>query len=172
MTEQPQAVLEELLDYDGFAVAADVAGLQLMPENAEHSDRLVAFATVALAGSGAGAPDHADLHRWLVDGPSLHVGPDWDAYEGPFCEPVAFFGGGYLVHTGGDPEAVFDLRLVLHALFGRESPFAREPWVAAAARLARSVLALSTQMCAVAGVARYATAQSPEAVVIPNAAEL
>lgn len=162
----------ELEDYCGLEVAAYAGALQLLPENSHHADRLVALATVALASSGSKSPSRADLVRWLVDRPSLHIGPAWDPYECPFCEPVTFVGGGYLLQTGGDPEAVFQTRRLLWAVLGTSSPFAALPLATEAAALAFSVLALGTHMSNVSGLRRYADPARTEAVVIPESVEL
>jgi hypothetical protein len=168
-------LLEDLARFDGWEVAALCGCLQLLPENSQHGDRLIALAGAALRtrGDGTQSPTRDDLVRWLIDGPSLHTGPPWDEYEGPFAEPVTFTGGGYLVMTGGDPESVFNLQTLLNAIFGLRQPLARTEFNRRSLALALGALRLSTAVCQIAGIERWESAAgSGDSVVVPAADDL
>jgi hypothetical protein len=159
--------MRELAEHDDLEVAALSGGLQLLPGNASHGDRLVALAAAALSGNRVGTSDvtRDDLARWLLVSPSLHTGSPWDPYEGPFAEPLNFIGGGYLMLTGGDPSSVFQVRMVLRAMFGDPQHAERNESIL---HFALGVLALSTHICGAANIRRWASANSSESVVIPT----
>jgi hypothetical protein len=163
----------ELAGFDGLAVAACCGALQLMPANAEHADRLVALAGQALSGTGSQASVTASqLTRWLVDGPSLHTGVPWDRYEAPFCAPVSFVGGGYLVLTRGEPEPLFGLRTTLLGVVGARMPLERNDFNQAAMHLCLGALALGSHCCRIAGIDRWQEAIDTETVEVPSNAAL
>lgn len=146
-------VRREPLERDGFDLATACAALQLLPANATHLDRLCALAATAL-GSGTHASPlatEADLERLLIRGPSLHRGPRWDPYEGPFAEPINFYGGGYLLQTGGNAEAVFNLQTLLNAAFAPSEPLGNRDFSRHLSQFTRSVLSLATHVRASLG---------------------
>jgi hypothetical protein len=161
-------VRRELLERDGFDLATACAALQLLPANASHLDRLCALAATALS-SGTNASllaTEADLARWLISGPSLHRGPRWDPYEGPFAEPIDFYGGGYLLQTGGNAEAVFNLRTLLNAVFAPTEPLGNRDFSRRLSQFTRSVLMLATHACLAGHVTRWAPAEDTKVVLI------
>lgn len=169
-----QTLRNELRSYGCLDIAASCGALQLLPQNAEHADRLVALAAAALADGADDAPSagRERLAAWLIDGPSLHAGSPWDPYEGPFCEPLNFVGGGYLLLTGGDAEAVFHVRTLLQAMLASRMPLEPTAFNRSALELSRGVLALSTHACRIARTRRWSSAASGETVTIPAPAEL
>ena len=118
------ALRQELSQRDRLGIATSCAALQLLPANASHLDRLCALSATALSlGRDDGDPPNTDdLARWLITGPTLHKGASWDPYEGPFAEPINFYGGGYVLQSGGNAEAVFNLRTLLSAVFAHSEP--------------------------------------------------
>jgi hypothetical protein len=168
------AVQQELSQRDGLDIATSCAALELLPANASHLDRLCALSATALSLGASGGPlaTTDDLARWLIVGPTLHVGAPWDPYEGPFAEPINFYGGGYLLQTGGNAEAVFNLRTLLSAVFAPAEPLGGRDFAGRLSRFARSVLALATYACTVGHVPRWASADTTESILIPSAAAM
>jgi hypothetical protein len=168
------ALQQELSQRDRLGIATSCAALQLLPSNASHLDRLCALSATALSlGRDDGRPpDTDDLARWLITGPTLHRGATWDPYEGPFAEPINFYGGGYVLQSGGNAEAVFNLRTLLSALFAQSEPLGDRPYALGLLNFARSVLALATHACAVGNVKRWASPEENEHVQIVSPAAM
>src|SRR5437899_2195297 len=114
-----EALKQELAQHDPLQVIAGSAAIQLLPANAEHPESLLALSleSIQYEERPGRKPSPQHWRRWLHQAPSLHRGPAWDPYEGPITEPVPFFGGSFVVHTGGAPESVFELKCLLDALF-------------------------------------------------------
>jgi transposase InsO family protein len=167
-------IRRELADHDALDVACACAALQLLPANASHLDRLSALAATSLS-VGASTRTQADpdaLARWLITGANLHEGPPWDPYEGPFAEPINFYGGGYLIQTGGNAEAVFNLRTLIGAVFLERQRLGNTALQTRLLRLTTAVLTLATHTCAAGHVQRWVSAESAESVLIPSQAAM
>jgi hypothetical protein len=168
------ALRQELSQRDRLGIATSCAALQLLPANASHLDRLCALSATALSlGQDDGDPPNTDdLARWLITGPTLHKGASWDPYEGPFAEPINFYGGGYVLQSGGNAEAVFNLRTLLSAVFAHSEPLGDRPFALGLLSFARGVLALATHACAVGNVQRWASPEEYEHVQIMTPAAM
>jgi hypothetical protein len=164
----------ELSQRDRLGIATSCAALQLLPANASHLDRLCALSATALSlgRDDGGPPDTDDLARWLITGPTPHRGAPWDPYEGPFAEPINFYGGGYVLQSGGNAEAVFNLRTLLSAVFAQSEPLGDRPFALGLLNFARSVLTLATHACAVGNVKRWASSEDNEYVQIVSPAAM
>lgn len=139
-------------------LAARFAALQLLPENARYTSLLSDHARAAVAHSAAaasaGAPPAAVVRAELA-----RTGSSFDdPFECAFVEPINFIGGGYRLLTGGTPSAVFNLRILLHALFRRDVGTEIESFVRSARRLTLASLRLATHVCDLSALPRWVEA--------------
>lgn len=166
----------DLSRVDPLDVAAGCSALVMLAENWPHAQRLHALSSHALCQPPNGRRHRIEYprwNRWLRDSPSLDDGPPWDPPEGLLCEPVLFFGGSFVLATGGDPEAVFSLQLILDTLVFADWPEEAEDFRRHAFALARATLTLGHGVTHAVGLRRYAPiGHGAERVVIPGAARL
>lgn len=166
----------DLSRVDPLDVAAGCAALITLAENWPHAQRLHALASYALsrpAHQRRHSIEHARWARWLRDSPSLTTDPPWDPPEGLLTEPVMFFGGTYVLASGGEPESAFALQLLLDTLVFADWPEDAEDYRRDAFSLARAGLILGDSVSSAAGLPRYTPVGAPlDQVVIPRASRM
>jgi hypothetical protein len=165
----PNQAIHSLEHLDQLDIAAGCAALSLVPANADETDLLGSLASAGLReGRGAGQPPPwTELINNIGD---FHGGPRWDLHETSWVEPLAFYGGQFLLFTDGDPGSVFHLRQVLQSVLlgtpvGESLPLQRE-----LLRLSTAVLKLSDYLVQAAGARRYEPAgpRSERGPVLPE----
>ncbi len=102
-----------------------VAGLQLLPENAERIVRLVALAYRVACGQSNRSRRIAprslrSLCNSFVLGTIAHAE---DPFDSVFCEEMSFHGGAYRVLPGINEHATFILKRILESLFFHRDDF-------------------------------------------------
>jgi hypothetical protein len=162
----------ELRLFDPLDVAARDAALMMLAENWPHAQRLHALTSFVLTAPGDGPwrpIEHSRWRRWLHESQSLAAGPTWDAPEGLLAQPVLFFGGSFVLATGGEPDPPFCLQHILDLLvFSKWGPKAQE-FRREAIALARAVLTLGHGLSHVVGLRRYTPVEERASpVTIPS----
>lgn len=142
--------------FDRIDLLSAVAGLQLLPENAERVVRLEALAyRIACGQSNRSRRIAPHSLRHLCNSPALgtiaHVE---DPFDSVFCEEMSFHGGSYRVLPGINEHATFILKRILETLFFHRDNFPDREYVRMATRLIHGTLALSDRICAAAGITR------------------
>lgn len=149
---------ERLSPYDPADLLASVAALQLLPENADRTVRLEAFAHTI-----ASLPDEPDkphislsrLRRFANEEPlGASVAAQEDPSDNAFTEAFPFDGGTYIVFPGIVDESTFVLRHIAEALFVHPEPFPNPDYIGKAYVLLLAVLALSNEIAHRAGLGR------------------
>lgn len=143
-------------DFDRADLLSAIAGLQLMPENAERIVRLEAFAYIVASGkskrSRRVAP-HTLAH--LCNCEVLQsIAHAEDPFDGVFCEEILFHGGSYRVLPGITEHATFILKRIMETIFFHREPFPDTSFVHTATRLIHGTLALSDRICRAASLCR------------------
>ena len=149
-----------------------VAGLQLLPENAERIVRLEALAYRVACGQSSRSRRIAPHSlRELCNSPVLGtIAHAEDPFDSVFCEEVPFHGGSYRVLPGINEHATFILKRILESLFFHRDNFPDREYVRMATWLIRGTLALSERICAAAGITRNPPIETrfQEAIVVPD----
>lgn len=165
-----------LSDFDRTDLLSAVAGLQLLPENAERVVRLEALAYRVGSGQSKRSRKIAPhTLRDLCNNPALGtIAHAEDPFDSVFCEEVLFHGGSYRVLPGINEHATFILKRILESLFFHRDNFPDRDYVRTATRLIHGTLAVSERICAVAGVKRNPVIVSRfgEDVVVPDGTHL
>lgn len=166
----------DLRRVDPLDVATGCALLSALPQNWPHLQRLDALAKHALTNEARDKPrrlEHGRWRRWLRDSPTLASGHGWDPPESPLTAPILFFGGDYVLPTGGEPDTAFSLQHVLDVLVFSKWPRDARAMRAKAFALAGAVLKLGDRVSAAVGTGRYAVAgPRSDLVDIPTAARM
>lgn len=158
--------------FDRIDLLSAVAGLQLLPENAERIVRLEALADRIARGQSnrsRGIAPHS--LRELCSLPALGaIAHAEDPFESVFCEEMSFHGGSYRVLPGINEHATFILKRILEALFFHRDDFPDREYVRMASHSIRGTLALSERICAAAGIIRNPAIEPhfQEDIVVPN----
>src|ERR1700677_2214763 len=162
--------------FDRTDLLSAVAGLQLLPENAERVVRLEALAYRVGSGQSKRSRKIAPhALRDLCDNPALGtIAHAEDPFDSVFCEEVLFHGGSYRVLPGINEHATFILKRILESLFFHRDNFPDRDYVRTATRLIHGTLAVSERICEVAGVKRNPAVVSRcgEDVVVPDGTHL
>jgi len=79
----------------------------------------------------------------------------WDPPEDVMVRPITFFGGDYLVHTGGEAGRVFELESLIKAIFLGTWPRSADRFRQKCHELVLSTLALSDHILSTLGFDRY-----------------
>ena len=158
--------------FDRIDLLSAVAGLQLLPENAERIVRLEALAHRVACGqfnrSRKVAPHSL---RELCNSPALGmIAHAEDPFDSVFCEEMSFHGGSYRVLPGINEHATFILKRILESLFFHRDNFPDREYVRMATRLIHVTLALSELICAAAGITRNPeiVTRFQEDIVVPT----
>lgn len=162
--------------FDQIDLLSGVAGLQLLPENAERIVRLEALAHRVATGRTARSRRIAPHSlRELCNSPALGtIAHAEDPFDSVFCEEMSFHGGSYRVLPGINEHATFILKRILETLFFHRDAFPDREYVAMAAQLIRGTLAISERICEAAGIRRNPPIGSrfQEDIVVPNGSVL
>ena len=162
--------------FDRIDLLSGVAGLQLLPENAERVVRLEALAHRITSGQSNRSRRIAPHSlRDLCNSPALGtIAHAEDPFDSVFCEEVSFHGGSYRVLPGVNEHATFILKRILESLFFHRDEFPDKEYVRMASRLISGTLALSERICAMAGITRNPeiVGRFQEEIVVPNGAVL
>jgi len=149
-----------------------VAGLQLLPENAERIVRLEALAyRIASGQSNRSRRIAPHSLRNLCNSPALGtIAHAEDPFDSVFCEEMCFHGGSYRVLPGINEHATFILKRILETLFFHRDNFPDREYVRMATRLIHGTLALSERICAAAEITRNPLIETrfQEAIVVPD----
>jgi hypothetical protein len=152
-----------------------IAGLQLLPENAERVLRLEALAYV-VASTGSRRSRKVAPHRLdaLCNCQALAaIAHDEDPFDNVFCEELSFHGGSYKVLPGITEHATFVLKRLMEAIFFHNNSFPDAEFARMAGQLILGALALSDRVCTAAGVERNPAVNSSLVhIVIPNGTKL
>jgi hypothetical protein len=143
-------------DFDRTGLLSAIAGLQLLPENAERIVRLEAFAHLVASGKSKRSRKVAPhtLSQLCNCGALQTIAHAEDPFDGVFCEEVLFHGGSYKVLPGITEHATFILKRINEAIFFHRDSFPDASFVRTATHLIHGTLALSDRMCRLAGVQR------------------
>jgi hypothetical protein len=149
---------DQLKKFNDLDIAAGCAAMLLHGPNAEDADLI---SSLAIAGLESGRHDAGQDPPWaelakIID--QFRAGPRWDPVETSLVEPLAFYGGQFLLLTDGDPRNVFYLRVVLQAIFLGDG-VGEEPLRVDLQHLSRSILRLSNHLIDAAGFKRYEKAR-------------
>jgi hypothetical protein len=162
--------------FDRADLLSAVAGLQLLPINAERVVRLEALAhRVACLQSARSSRIAPHSLRDLCDSPALAaIAHAEDPFDSVFCEEVSFHGGSYRVLPGLNEHATFILKRILEPLYFHRDDFPDREYVRLATRLIHGTLALSERICDVAGIIRNPPVESrfQEPIVVPDGTTL
>jgi hypothetical protein len=166
------ALDEAISGFDRIDLLSAVAGLQLMPENAERVVRLEALAhRITFGQSNRSRRIAPHSLRDLCNSPALGtIAHAEDPFDSVFCEEVSFHGGSYRVLPGINEHATFILKRILESLFFHRDDFPDQEYVRMARRVIYGTLALSEQICAAAKITRNPeiVARFQEDIVVPN----
>lgn len=150
---------EKLSPYDPADVLGAVAGLQLLPENADRAVRLEAFAHAAASLDDEPDKPHMTLHRLrqIANAEPLGQGviaSQEDPCDNALTEAFTYHGGMFIVFPGPVDESTFILRHLAIAVFSRPDTYPKPDFVAKAHALLSAVLALSDEIARRAGLGR------------------
>ena len=151
------AILDAAISgFDRVDLLSAVAGLQLLPDNAERIVRLEALAhRIACLQSNRSRRIAPHSLRELCNSPALAaIAHAEDPFESVFCEEVSFHGGSYRVLPGINEHATFILKRILEPLYFHRDDFPDGDYVRIATRLIHGTLGLSERICATAGITR------------------
>jgi hypothetical protein len=152
-------VVRVLSPYDPWDILATIAGLQLLPENADRTIRLEALAHAAASLESDATKPRISLPRLrqIADSDPLGRGAiasQEDPFNAPFTEAFMFHGGSFMVFPGIAEDSTFILRHLTDALFLSPDPFLDKWFLGKARALLTAVLALSDEMAHRAGLRR------------------
>ena len=146
--------------YDSADLLATLAGLQLMPENADRAVRFEALtrAVASISSKGFGSKKKVNLKQLekICNHPS-DLEPFIcmeDPFNNPFTEAFTFHGGSYIVFPGIAEEETFILRHLAKAIFLSSDPFPNQQFATAACGLISAVLAISNEIARRVGLER------------------
>jgi hypothetical protein len=145
-----------IADFDRADLLSAIAGLQLLPANAERIVRLEAFAYLVASGKSKRSRKVAP-HALapLCNCEALQtIAHAEDPFDNVFCEDVLFHGGSYRVLPGITEHATFILKRINEAIFFHRDAFPDASFVRTATHLIQGTLALSDRMCRLAGLQR------------------
>jgi hypothetical protein len=158
--------------FDPIDLLSAVAGLQLLPQNAERVVRLEALAYRVASGQSTRSRRIAPHSlRELCNSPALGaIGHAEDPFDSVFCEEICFHGGSYRILPGINEHATFILKRLLESLFFHRDNFPDREYVRMATSLIHGTLALSERICAAAGITRNPQIESrfQEDIVVPD----
>jgi hypothetical protein len=145
-----------IADFDRTDLLSAIAGLQLLPANAERIVRLEAFAYLVASGKSKRSRKVAPhtLAPLCNCGALQTIAHAEDPFDGVFCEEVLFHGGSYKVLPGITEHATFILKRINETIFFHRDAFPDASFVRTATDLIHGTLALSHRTCRLAGVQR------------------
>lgn len=162
--------------FDRIDLLSAVAGVQLLPENAERIVRLEALAhRIACSQTNRSRRIAPHSLRELCNSHALAaIAHAEDPFENVFCEEVSFHGGSYRVLPGINEHATFILKRILEPLYFHREHFPDRDYVRIATRLIHGTLGLSERICDAAGITRNPALQSrfQDPIEVPGGAVL
>jgi len=151
-------LVKALSAYDPADLLAAVAGLQLMPENADRAVRFEVLAHAVASIKGFGSKPSVNLKQLeKICNNSPELMPFiWmeDPLANPFTEAFTFYGGSYIVFPGIAEESTFIWRQLTNAIFLHPEPFPDYQFARIAHQLFLAVLVLSNEIARRAGLER------------------
>ena len=169
---------EELSHYETRDLAASVAALQLVPQNADCLIRLAVLAHVVASMKPAQSSVYISPHRLKRICNTVGVGdPRVASQDDPanelLTEAVPFFGREYIVFPGTTEYSASTLQALIYTIFRPGSPFAGTSFSQEAYRLVKAALLLSDAVALKAGLARGVepVPNTPREVRMPSAAD-
>jgi hypothetical protein len=170
------ALERAIANFDRTDLLSAIAGLQLLPANAERIVRLEAFAYLVASGKSKKSRKVAP-HALapLCNCEALQtIAHAEDPFDGVFCEEVLFHGGSYKVLPGITEHATFILKRINETIFFHRESFPDASFVRTATHLIHGTLALSDRMCNLAGVGRNPdlSATGDGNIVVPDGKRL
>ena len=162
--------------FDRTDLLSAIAGLQLLPANAERIVRLEAFAYLVASGKSKRSRKVAP-HTLapLCNCEALQtIAHAEDPFDSVFCEEVVFHGGSYKVLPGITEHATFILKRINETIFLHRDAFPDVTFVRTANYLIRGTLGLSDRMCRLAHAQRNPdlTTNGDGNIVVPNGTRL
>lgn len=146
-----------LAPYDPIDLLSAVAGLQLMPENADRTIRLEVLAHVVASLSTRRDKPAISVGRLRTvcnSVPLESLASLEDPFDNPFTEAFTFHGGSFIVFPGIVENPTFVLRQLAKALFLYKEQFPSPGFLGQARMLISAVLALSDEVAKRAGLGR------------------
>lgn len=145
-----QTLAEKLHPYDPGDVLAAIAGLQLLPENADRAVRLEAFAHVAASLDYEPDKPLISLHRLKQIANSEQLGKGFIAAQEDPCdnaltEAFTYHGGTFIVFPGIVDESTYILRHLILAILSNVDAYPQD-FVNTVDMLISAVLVLSNEM--------------------------
>lgn len=167
---------ETLRHFDGATLAAATGALGLLPENCDHLLRLDLLAAVVVAAAPAGSTpmSNARLRRTFKESPIADISHLEDPCENFLTEPMAFYGGSYMVFPGVIEDASFGITSLMKAVFAPGDGSLTKTTRRRLLDLCGSVLCMSQLVAERAGLGRYVEPRraSSSGVYVPPAIEL
>jgi hypothetical protein len=164
-----------LQSFSALDLAATAGALELIPENAERTLRIQAFAHVAATlPYREGLPRiSASRLRLIMNGPELGaLAHGEDPFPNTFVEEVTYYGGSYAVFPGAMSGSTFTFRHLCRAIFKEDC---LPSYVAAEInQIVLGSLRPSSTMAARAGLRRGAdpSASSSDSIGVPESSRL
>lgn len=153
-------LVNALSTYDPADLLAAIAGLQLMPENADRAVRfeILAHAVASISNKGFGSKRIANLKQLeKICNDSSGLTPFIrleDPFAHPFTEAFTFYGGSYIVFPGIAEESTFIWRQLTNAIFLHPDLFPDHQFARIVRQLFLAVLVLSNEIARRAGLER------------------
>ncbi|MGD1713482.1 hypothetical protein [Dapis sp. BLCC M172] len=162
MNSHPLNQLVKILSkYDSADLLATIAGLQLMPENANRSVRLevLAHAVASIKNKGLGSKNCISVKELekVCNSDSSTLALFYsseDPFNNPFTEAFYFYGGSYIVFPGIAEEQTFILINLVKAIFFEGENFFNEQLKRKVYELILAILLLSNEIARCAGLER------------------
>jgi len=170
-------LVKTLSAFDPADLLTSVAGLQLMPENADRSVRLefLAHVVASINSKGFSSKPKVNLKQFekicKCDSPGIEqIVLMEDPFNNPFTEAFTFHGGSYIVFPGIAEEPTFILRHLAKAIFINAEPFPSQQFKTEVQDIVLTVLVLSNEIAKRAGLERGVKPISAprDNVFIPN----
>ena len=154
-------LVKTLSAFDPADLLTSVAGLQLMPENADRIVRLefLAHVVASINSKDFGSKPKVNLKQLekicKCDSPGIEQ-IVWmeDPFNNPFTEAFTFHGGSYIVFPGIAEEPTFILRHLAKAIFLNPEPFPSQQFQTSSEDIFIAVLALSNEIAKRTGLER------------------
>lgn len=164
--------------FDRADLASALAALQVTPENADRLLRLEFLSNVLSKLEGSGELPSPTRHRLqqICNSPPLsnsHFARIEDPFECAFTQCISFFGGSYIVFTGGLAGSVLQTQSLLAALFKNDNQAIPVDLLRFAHQTSLAVLLVSNRIARKAGLNRATPpGQSRGGVVVPSATRM
>ncbi|HII07744.1 MAG TPA: hypothetical protein HA349_10655 [Methanotrichaceae archaeon] len=169
-------LVDDLSAYNPEDMLLAVAGLQLMPENADRTLRLEAVAHAAASLPEDNKKPNVSLSK-IKNILNTKIPPFLthaeDPFENPFTEELSFIGGSYVVFPGAAVESTFVMRHLLKAVFFSQE-FSNPNFITKVRDLISAVLILSDEIARRTGLERGSKPHETKGqkVIVPKSNDL